>query len=296
MITAQLPPVTPQETKVCIKCGAEKKLSEFFANREWKEQSGKDAWCKDCVSKLATKEEIKEYLWENNKEFTGKLWDDAMKKAIALAEENATFRKSSEERKARMLERLAAQQISSVIQTGGNYRFVDNKKRSGGKTYAEAKEAGEIVEEEDPSKKKWSDEWCGNFTDREIRWLDAYYRKLSQDGKLEFDATQDDYAHKIAHQSLLYNKAISDYAAGRCDYSVVKDAATVFDNMNKSANFAACRKKSDDDNNKLAVAEIAQYLESHGHPCTRKVEWPKDDVDMCIAELHHIIRAVGLDD
>jgi hypothetical protein len=36
-------------------------------------------------------------------------------------------------------------------------------------------------------------------------------------------------------------------------------------------------------------------LETTGHPCTRKIEWPKDSVDEVIEEYRHIVEALELD-
>ena len=40
---------------------------------------------------------------------------------------------------------------------------------------------------------------------------------------------------------------------------------------------------------------LTYKLETSGYPCTRKIEWEKDDVDRTIMEFRHIIDALGLD-
>lgn len=284
-----------KQTKLCLKCGRVKEFKDYFDNKEWTEQLGKDIWCKDCASKIKSKDEVREYFWENHREFTDRIWETAKKKAEGLVVTSATYAKASEDRKNKLLEQIACQQVFGVMNQPILYKYENTNKDGKYTSYAEAKENGEIIEDKDPNIKIWSDEWCGMFTEREIKWLDEYYKRLTENGKLEFDTTQDDYAHKIAHASLMNNKATSDYNAGRCDYSVVKDTASIFDMYNKSANFAACKRKTDTDNNKGSFSELVAYLESHGRPCTRKIEWDQDDVDRSIAELHHIVSAIGLD-
>lgn len=282
-------------TKLCLHCGRVKELSEYYVNKDWVEQLGKDTWCKDCVNRCSTKDEIREYFWENCRDWNDRIWEAAKKKAEALASKNLVYQKASEDRRNTILEKLTCQQIPTVMQTSGTYKHVDNTKDGKTLSYAEAKENGEVIEETDPNVKVWSEEWCGMFSQREIEWLNNYYNKLTEDGKLEFDATQDDYAHKIAHASLMNNKAVSDFNAGRCDYSVVKDTANIFDMYNKSANFAMCKRRTDVNDNKGSFGELVAYLETHGRPCTKKIEFEKDDIDMLISELGHIVRAIGLD-
>ena len=67
--------------KLCSRCGKVKPLSEYYMNREWDEQFGKDAWCKECVNRCITKDLIREYFWENNREWNETIWEMAKKKA-----------------------------------------------------------------------------------------------------------------------------------------------------------------------------------------------------------------------
>jgi hypothetical protein len=109
------------------------------------------------------------------------------------------------------------------------------------------------------------------------------------------DISLRDNAKKLAKASLLVDKVQNDYMAGRCDFSVVKDAVAQYDLMMKTGNFAACKRKPGDKGGMGSWAELTMKLETTGHPCTRKIEWPKDDVDRTIEEFRYIVESLGLD-
>lgn len=280
-------------TKLCLHCGRVKQLSDYYQNKDWAEQLGKDVWCKDCVNRCTTKDEIREYFWENNRDWNERIWDMATKKAEALAAKNLTYQKTSDERRKLILERLTCQQVPVVMQT--QYKYVDNTKDGKTLSYEEAKETGKVVVEEDPNLKVYSEEFNGYFKPYELRYLENYYQSLENDFDLDTENLRD-YARKLSKASLQADKAQDDYAAGRCDFSVVKDALSQFDMLSKSANFAACKRKPTDTTGMNSWGEMIQYLETHGHPCVNPVVWEKDDVDLAIAELGHIVRAIGLDE
>lgn len=89
----------PKQTKLCLKCGRVKPVADYYSNRSWDEQLGKDIWCKNCVNKCTTKDEVREYFWENHREWNERIWEAAQKKALALANTNTTYQKSSEDRR-----------------------------------------------------------------------------------------------------------------------------------------------------------------------------------------------------
>lgn len=282
----------PKQTKLCLKCGRVKPVADYYSNRSWDEQLGKDIWCKDCVNKCTTKDEAREYFWENHREWNERIWEAAQKKALALANTNTTYQKSSEDRRLQILERLTCQQIPAVMSPF--YKYVDNAKDGKTLTYQEAKENGEILVTQDPNEKVYSEAFNGFFKPAELRYLETYYTSLENDFDLDTE-NQRDYARKLSKASLLADKAQDDYAAGKCDFSVVKDALAQFDMLSKSANFAACKRKPGDNGGMGSWAELTYKLETSGHPCTRKIEWEPDDVDRTIAEFRYIIESLGLD-
>ena len=281
-----------KQTKLCLKCGRVKPLTDYYINKDWEEQLGKDIWCKDCFTRCTTKDEIREYFWENHREWDERIWESALKKATALAANNTTYQKTTDERRKLILDRLTCQQIPTVMQS--RYKYIDPTKDGKSLTYLEAKENGTILVDEDPNAKVYSEAFNGYFKPAELRYLETYYTSLENDFDLDTENLRD-YARKLSKASLLADKAQDDYAAGRCDFSVVKDALAQFDMLSKSANFAACKRKPGDNGGMGSWAELTYKLETSGHPCTRKIQWAKDDVDRTISEFRYIVEALGLD-
>lgn len=190
------------------------------------------------------------------------------------------------------MERITCQQIPNVM--GPLYKYVDPSKLSGATSYQEAKEKGEIVEKPtDRNLKVYSEEFNGYFKPSEIRYLEDYYKGLETDFDLS-DTNLRDIAKKLSKASLQADKAQDDYMAGRCDFSVVKEAMALFDLLSKSGNFAACKRKPGETAGLSSWSEIAFQLESTGHTCTKQITWPKDDVDIIIDEFRHIVDALGV--
>ena len=281
-----------KQTKTCLRCGKSFPITDFYLNRDWSEQLGHDGWCKTCYSRCTTKDEVREYCWHNNREFTERMWQLALDRAEKQAAPNATFQKANEERKAKILERLAAQAFPNVM--GAQYKFVDNSK--GGKllSYQEAKSQGEVIEEIDDNVKTFSSEFNGYFKKHEIEYLHNYYNGLNEDFDLS-DTSQKDFARKLAKASLQLDKAQDAYMSGRGTLADVKDATTQFDLLAKSGNFAACKRKPNEDNGMSSWSELTAKLETTGHPCTRKIEWPEDDVDRVIKSYRHIVESLDLE-
>ena len=282
-------------TKMCTCCHQVRNLSEFYSNRDWVDQLGKDAWCKQCAAKAKTKDELRRYFWENNREWVEKVWESSRKKAELAASKNKVYQKTTDERRQSILDQLTCQNVLKSMQL--NYQFVDNSKDVHVTSYDEAKEAGKIVDEKpdkpDPNIKTYSVEFNGDFKPAELAYLENYYHELENDFDLN-DVSLRDNAKKLAKASLLVDKVQNDYMAGRCDFSVVKDAVAQYDLLMKTGNFAACKRKPGDKVGLGSWAEIAFYCETNGHPMTRKVEWSKDDVDKTIDEFRYLVEALDL--
>ena len=285
----------PPVTKICSKCKNTRNLTEFYSNRDWTEQLGKDIWCKSCVSKCSSKDELREYFWENNREWSDKLWNNARKKAELAANKNTTYQRAFEETKKNILDRLTCQNVLKSMQI--NYKFVDHTNDIHVQTYQEAKEAGQVLDEKtddnDPNVKTYSEFFNGYFKADELKYLEEYYHQLENDFELS-DVNVRDTAKKLAKQSLLCDQVQDKYAAGKATLADVKDALTLFDLLSKSGNFSASKRKPGDKTGMGSWAEISFFLETNGYPMTRKIEWPKDDVDKTIEEFRYIVEALDL--
>lgn len=280
-------------SKVCLKCSNSRPVTDFYTNRDWVEQLGRDAWCKQCVNRCATKDEIREYFWENHREWDERIWELAKDKALRLANVNPTYVSAPPPRQEKILERLTCQQVPVAMVS--RYKYVNHGEDGKSISYKEAKENGEIKDEEiDENVKTWSKEFNGWFKKHELEYLNDYYEGLERDFDLN-DTNLRDIAKKLAKASLQADKAQDDFMAGKCDYSVVKDAIAQFDLLSKSGNFAACKRKPGDQGGMGSWSELTYLLETTGHPCTRKIEWEPDDVDKTISEFRYIVEALGLD-
>ena len=284
-------------TKMCTCCHQVRSLSEFYSNRDWIEQLGKDVWCKSCAAKAVTKDALRKYFWENNREWSDKLWENCYKKAELAASKNKVYQKTTDERRESILQQLACQNVLKSMQI--NYKFVDNSKDVNVNSYEDAKEAGKIVDitpkltQQDPNIKTYSAEFNGDFKPAELTYLQNFYAGLEVDFDLN-DISLRDNAKKLAKASLLVDKVQNGYMAGRCDFSVVKDAVAQYDLLMKTGNFAACKRKPGDKAGLGSWSEIAFYCETNGHPMTRKIEWPKDDVDKTIDEFRYLVESLDL--
>ena len=272
----------PAQTRMCIHCGQTKPLSNFYANKDWHENNGKDAWCKQCIAKIKTKDEMRRYFWENNRTWKENVWENALKQAELQAAKSTVYQKSNEDRRQVLLEAIACPIMPQLFKLVQNYKYEEHKKDVNTNDYDEAKEGGKIVEFE-PSKAKdknlkgYNEFFNGEFKPVEIEYLENYYKGLEADFDLS-DTSLRDNAKKLAKASLLADKVQNDYMAGRCSLQDVKDAMTQYDLLMKTGNFAACKRKPGDKAGLGSWAEIAFQLESTGHIMQRKIEWEKDEI------------------
>lgn len=289
----------PAQTRMCIHCGQTKPLSNFLSNKDWIENGSKDAWCKQCLAKIRTKDEMRRYFWENNRMWKENVWENALKQAELEAAKSTAYQKSNEDRRQILLESIACPIMPSLFKMSQNYKFEEHKKDANVNNYDEAKEAGKIVEFEpakakDKNLKVYDEFFNGEFKPSELEYLQRYYHGLERDFDLS-DTAVIDTAKKVAKAALMQDKVQNDYMAGKCSQQDVKDATAIFDLLMKTGNFAACKRKPEDKVGIGSWAEICFQLETTGHTMQRKIEWEKDDVDKTIAEFAYLAESLGLD-
>lgn len=287
----------PVQTRLCLHCNQTKPLAKYFSNRDWVENGCKDSWCKECLAKIKTKDEMRRYFWENNRAWKENVWDNLIKQAELEAAASNVYQKSNAERRQIILEQLACPKIPSVMQQKQNYQFEDHTKDVHTNSYDEAKENGKIVEMpvKDKNVKTYNAFFNGEFKPSEIEILENYYTQLEQDFDLS-DVSLRDNAKKLAKASLLADKVQNDYMAGRCSLQDVKDAMAQYDLLMKTGNFAACKRKPGDKNTLNNWAETTLYCETHGYPCIKPLNWEKDEVDIAIDGLNYIIESMRDDE
>ena len=163
----------PAQTRLCTHCGQTRPLSSFFANRDWLVNGKKDCWCKSCIAKIRTKDEMRRYFWENNREWKENVWENALKQAEIQAAKSTAYQKSNEERRQVLLESLACPIMPSLMQKVQNYKYEDHTQDANTNNYDEAKEEGKIVEFEkakakDKNLKVYNEFFNGEFKPAEI--------------------------------------------------------------------------------------------------------------------------------
>lgn len=278
--------------KICSMCKEKKTLDEFLNNPQWSKELGKDKWCKTCVSRLPNKDSVKEYCWENRREWNEDIWKDACKAAKDKLANNTVFKNSSEDRRKLLLDKTAIQCLPLALSR--HYKFIELPEGTEQMSYAEALATGKVsLEDDDPTLKEYSEFFNGYFNKQELEYLTNYYNKLEEDFSFDNENLRD-YAKKCARASLQADKAQDNYAAGRCSFADVKDALMQFDMLSKSANFAACKRKTGESSGLTCWAETTLYLETHGYCKETKVEWPEDDVDRVIKSFNHTVASLGL--
>lgn len=290
----------PAQTRLCLHCNQTKPLSKFYSNRDWLENGKKDKWCKECIAKIRTKDEMRRYFWENNREWKENVWENALIQAELQAAKSTVYQKSNEDRQRVLLESIACPIMPTLMQKTQNYKYEDHTQDANVNNYDEAKEGGKIVEfnpkaKQDKNLKTYNEFFNGDFKPAELEFLEYYYSGLEDDFDLS-DISLRDNAKKAAKASLLVDKVQNDYMAGKCSLQDVKDAIAQYDLLMKTGNFAACKRKPGDKNTLNNWAETCQYLETHGHPCTKLIEWPKDIVDQALDGLGFIIESLKDDD
>lgn len=292
--TAKKPPVT----RLCTHCHCVRNLSEFYSNRDWIEQAGKDVWCKNCVSQIKDKDGMREYFFENHRQWDERIWDAAKKKAELQAIKKEVYQKSSEDRREVILEALTCNMVPTVMQI--HYAYIDNSQDINVQSYEQAKEAGKIVEigevkKANPNVKTYNAFFNGDFKPAELEYLQDYYSQLEKDFDLS-DIALIDNAKKLAKAALTADKVQNDYMSGKCAMKDVTDAMTQYNSLLSIGNFAASKRKPGDKTGLSSWAETTAYLETHGHPCIKKIEWPKDVVDTALDGLGYIIESMREDE
>lgn len=280
-------------TKMCTCCHQVRNISDFYSNRDWVEQLGKDVWCKTCAAKAKTKDELRKYFWENNREWSDKLWDNSYKKAQQEASTNDVYMKTTDERRANILNQLTVQKVLKGMNL--SYKFVDNSQNVNVNSYEEAKESGLIAEsneEDDPNIKTYSKEFNGDFTKRQIDYLHEFYAGLDKDFDLDSDYSLADNAKKVAKAAMTLDKTQNDFLMQKCTAQDLTNAINAYNSLMSLGNFAASKRKPGDKAGLNNWAETTMYCETHGHPCIKKVEWDKDSVDEVLERFAYIITSL----
>lgn len=151
-----------------------------------------------------------------------------------------------------------------------------------------------VSNKNDEEERIYSEKFSGSFTERQLNYLNNYYDRLvAENGIIE--ANDLDYAKKAAKASLHVDEVQEKFAKGEATITDVKDALAIFDTLNKSANFAACKKKQKERLNAsdVSLCEAILAMMQQGRYADRQIKWPKDSVDEVVDLFMHIQRAMN---
>ncbi len=281
--------------KLCLKCGHVLPLSSFYQNREWKAQSCRDAWCKSCTQKfVVNKDTLKQFFWYNNREWSDQSYEQAKKKAAYLLGNDADYvsDKLTEDQKDAMEEKAACKAYLSMMNLEGVYRYAGNQSEVSG--YSDYANRDDMKADKDEETLIFSREWNGLYTQREIDYLDDYYAELEEGFVLDNQNIRD-YARKAAKASLDADIKYSKMRHGQASVAEWEKAQAIFDNLSKSANFAACKRKPGDMAGLGSLGAIVAKIEMSGELDIPDISFPPDDIDRIIADFRHTVAAVGLE-
>jgi len=286
-------------SKLCVRCSKVLPLTDFYSNKGWPSQSYHDAWCKECASKFCIdKESLREYCWYNCRRWSDEYYEMAGKKTMYTLAGQEEYLKAAKAKKVEIEGRMTCRQFFSIMHLPNIYRFSDNLGNEGEyKVFDSGSTDGTVSEAEkahDDGELVYDKTWNGMYTKREIDYLNDYYTRLEEDFVLDNESIRD-YARKAAKASLDADIKYNKMRHGQASANDWKESQAVFDNLSKSANFAACKRKPGDNAGLGALGLIIQKIESSGALQAQKVSFPADAYDAILNDYRHIVAAIGLD-
>lgn len=252
----------------------------------------RDSWCRECVQEYCTdKEKLEQYCYENNRFWKESYWDTSLKKAQLRLSTDPVYCSPTTpvEQKREMVTKSAVRCFFTLMNLGGVYVYVDNMGNSN------STDSTTMIEDNSkPEKMVYSKIWRGYYTPTQIEWLDDTYSRYEEDFVLDNINIQD-YARKIAKASLNADVAEDRMRRGEGSYQEYKEAQKIFDDLSKSSNFAACKRKAGEATGLGSLGEIILRLEVSGKLNTNGFTFPEDDIDKIIHDFEHTLRSVGLE-
>ena len=136
----------------------------------------------------------------------------------------------------------------------------------------------------------YSDVWLGDYSEKDIDYLDKYYNGLNRDYKI-LTENHRDYARKIAKASLQMDKCFNDMINGVDGADVkYKNAREAFDTLSKSAKFSEST-RSVNDVGISSFSKITEMVENHNWiPEHKPIE--KDEIDKLLDALSTITKSL----
>lgn len=287
--------------KRCIGCGKVWPITEFIPNRAWAAQQNCDLYCRQCTKAMVfDKDSLRKYMWENNRMYSEKIWEAALKRSKRILANNAEYNRSniSAERKAELEAQVTAQQGLTVMNLMPLYHYNDNADEIGNlDPFNPDSMDGSIVDTMDgeegllDSRKYWDPVWNGMYSKRELDYLNHYYEGLQDSFSLD-DISSQDYARKVAKASLEADTRYDMMRAGKLDSKAWKEAQDVFDALSKSSALTAAQRKDRGNDTNKVLCEIIQEIEVNHHAMIPQVTFSPDDIDRILEDFRHTDIAI----
>ena len=279
-------------SKLCIRCNRILPLEKFSANRLWASQQYRDAWCTECTRDFCVDEEtVKRYCFENNRAFKEKAWEAARKKASYDLNNNKVWLNPMTPPEKKKQEETLAQAKAFLVIKNNNYayEYVEN-------IHVVDATRDEVVHEfSDPQNKPYYDKvWQGWFTPEQVEWMNEKYAQYAEDFVLD-NINMQDYTRKVIKASLNADLAEDRMRRNQGSPDEYMKAQKIFDDLSKSSNFAACRRKPGETTGMGSLGEIILRLETQGYLDQNPYTFPDDDVDKVIQAYNYTVEAIGME-
>ena len=279
-------------SKLCIKCNRILPLEKFSANRLWASQQYRDAWCVDCAKSFCVDEEtVKQYCFENNRKFKDNAWEAAKRRAVYDLNNNKIWLNPMASQEDKNKEEALAQARAFLSIKNNNYAYEYEENIHVADSTADAV----VHEMTDTENKPYYDKvWQGWFTPEQVEWMNEKYAQYSEDFVLD-NINLQDYARKVIKASLNADLAEDRMRRSQGSPDEYSKAQKVFDDLSKSSNFAACRRKPGESAGMGSLGEIILRLETQGYLDENPYTFPDDDIDKIIEAYKYTLHAVGME-
>ena len=278
--------------KLCVRCNRILPLEDFSVNKLWASQQYRDAWCNECAQKFCKDEEtVRRYCYENNREFKESAWEAARKRASYSLNNNKAYMNpmTSPEKKKEIADAEQAKAFLSARNLSYAYNYEEN-------IHVVDETNDKIVHEfVDESDKPYYDKvWHGLFTPEQVEWMNEKYAQYAEDFVLD-NENMKDYTRKVIKASLNADLAEDRMRRGQGSLEEYMKAQKVFDDLSKSSNFAACRRKPGESSGMGSLGEIILRLETQGYLDENPYTFPDDDIDKVIQAYKYTLESIGMD-
>ena len=278
--------------KLCIRCNRILPLDKFSANKLWASQQYRDAWCTECTRNFCVDEEtVKRYCFENNRKFKEKAWEAAKKKAAYDLNNNKVWLNPMTPPEQKQKEEALAQARAFLVVKNNAYAYEYEEN-----IHVVDATRDEVVHEftDEQNKPYYDSIWQGWFTPEQVNWMNEKYEQYSEDFVLD-NINLQDYARKVIKASLNADLAEDRMRRNQGSPDEYMKAQKVFDDLSKSSNFAACRRKPGESAGMGSLGEIILRLETQGYLDENPYHFPDDDIDKIIQAYQYTLESVGME-